>query len=197
MGKASRRKRMFRTGEQVYAGPVPRVTSPRDLLIGMVLLILLLGWVGYLLFGEVSKVWTVTTSADWPAVQGEVLGRRVEQVSGSRGRAFFHPVVEYRYSVGGRTYSSATYRLNPRAADGPDEAERLIAPYTAGSRVQVFYNPDAPGEAYLVPGFLTGRDYLALAVSAVMFVLLLAITVLVLLPEPKPLRLRKAGRSAG
>lgn len=197
MGRASRRKRLYRTGDTPFVAPAYRSISRRDALFGTVLLLLLLGWVGYLLFDTVGRFRSVAVSVGWPTVQGEVLGRRVEAVSGWRGRTFFHPLVSYRYRVDGQGYDSTTYRLHPQAAEDRVEAERLIAAYTTGSPVRVFYNPNAPGEAYLAASFLTSRDYIGLAVLVVSFVFLLAITLLVCWPEPMPLRLRKAGRSIG
>ncbi len=200
MGKASRRKREFRTGAQIYAGRLPTTISRRELFMGLAVLLLALGWVGYLLVGEAGKVWTVTVSAGWPSVQGEVLGSRVETVSVGQGRwerGAFRPVVSYRYRVFGREHSGATYRLHPATLDVRAEAERAVAPYAAAGGVTVFYNPDAPGEAYLAASFLTGRDYLALVVLGVFFALLLGLAALALLPAPGPLRLHRAGRSAG
>ncbi|HEU4322478.1 MAG TPA: DUF3592 domain-containing protein [Roseiflexaceae bacterium] len=199
MGKASRRKRMFRTGAQVYTGRLPTTISRRELIMGFAVLLLLLGWVGYLLAGEAGKVWTATTSAGWPSARGEVLGGRVEAVPFGQGRwerNTFRPVVSYRYRVAGREYNGATYRLHPPTLDTRAEAERVVASYALGSSATVFYNPDAPGEAYLAASFLTARDYLALVVLGVFFALLLGLVALGLLPDHRPLRLHRAGRSA-
>lgn len=90
-------------------------------------------------------------SVAWPAVEGtvtkvELWGRR--NVGGEM-KEVEHLSVAYEYRVDGREYSGtrvAFHRLHfPETTD-------FASGHPVGSRVEVFHNPEEPGEAVLVVG---------------------------------------------
>ncbi len=86
----------------------------------------------------------------WPSVEGVVTGGRVESGYSGQGSLIKHfPVVEYRYKVGGTTYSADTVSV-PRAWHSSREsAEKFVRKHPPGTKVTVRYNPETPGEAAL------------------------------------------------
>ncbi|HYF64664.1 MAG TPA: DUF3592 domain-containing protein [Herpetosiphonaceae bacterium] len=85
----------------------------------------------------------------------EVTDSRVETVyiqatrRRQRDSVYYRPLVSYSYSVGGRAYSGTRVTpLNEHA--GSEWAGGLAARFQPGRTYQGYYDPDRPGEAFLV-----------------------------------------------
>ena len=96
-------------------------------------------------------------SPHWPNVQGEILVSRARAMNetGDQGGQLAHhwlAEVEYRYEVNGQTYTGRGIRA--LGLNHFDEASALseLAPFPVGARVPVYYRPDQPGTAVLIPG---------------------------------------------
>lgn len=101
--------------------------------------------------------------ARWPTATGTIVLSRVEEftirrdkpIRTSRGlrrmRDSYMPVVEYRYSVGGRELSSRSVWADTEVSGNHLYAERICARYKPGATVFVRYDPADPKRAALEP----------------------------------------------
>jgi hypothetical protein len=130
-----------------------------------------LGFGFMLLFGVVWTAIAVyiftrsRKSASWPEAVGKVLFtevRRVDTVTSSArtGSLTYQPYIKYEYSVGGSRYENAAYSVAARAwtAD-PAPAADILTRYPVGGDVPVFYDPSNPRDSALIPGDSGGNWY--------------------------------------
>lgn len=101
--------------------------------------------------------------ARWPTVTGTVVLSRVEVFTIRRDKPIrtwkgtrrmrdaYMPVVEYRYSVGGKELSSRSVWADTEVSGDRAYAERIAARYTPGATVFVRYDPADPKRAALEP----------------------------------------------
>lgn len=126
-----------------------------------------------------------------PAVTGEVMGVDLAPVGRGRSSApGWRPVVTYRYTVDGRTYTSDVWRANPPYLLDQSRAEEILATYRPGDLVQVLYDPLDPSRATLDPGFVPWLDYVETLFGLAFTVLSLLFGVLMLASLTPALRLR-------
>ena len=86
--------------------------------------------------------------SSWLPVQATVLGTRVDVRSDSDGDTY-RPVVEYRYQVDDRPYTST--RTLPIAESRSGKwAHRVIDRFTVGNTYTAWYDPEAPSQAFIV-----------------------------------------------
>jgi Protein of unknown function (DUF3592) len=72
--------------------------------------------------------------------------------------AFYRPMIDYQYQVGGKVYRGNRYRCQRSNSDSdPAPAHRLVAEFPVGREVPVYYDPRQPDDALLSPGII-GRD---------------------------------------
>lgn len=95
-------------------------------------------------------------TANVRAVEAEIVSTSVERVvrhtAPDSSRVSWYPQLEYRYTVQGETYfSDAIWPASDRGGE-EDWARAFIADYQAGDTVEANYQPDAPGQAYLIEG---------------------------------------------
>jgi hypothetical protein len=103
-------------------------------------------------------------AASWPATEGKiVLSKVVEEEEtvdreDSGGRTehrteiMYRPEIRFAYRVDGSDYSSETWKPGATVSYGtPKHAEAIVARYTAGQSVAVYYDPKQPDMAVLEP----------------------------------------------
>ena len=96
----------------------------------------------------------VNQAQHWPYTIGVVTGSSVEarrstDSNGSTSTSYY-PVVAYEYEVQGHRYRSSRLYVGDMIGFGSSAvAEAKIAPYLAGNRVNVYYDPNNPGFAVL------------------------------------------------
>jgi flagellar basal body-associated protein FliL len=117
-------------------------------------------------------------SQSWPTTSGRVLGAGVEprRSHSSEGgySTSYYPVVLYEYSVMGRTFQSNRLTVGGEVGYGfPAWAQRVVAGYTPGAMVTVYYNPENPAEAVLQTTS-GSRNKILLLVVVIMVVILAA-----------------------
>ena len=86
---------------------------------------------------------------------GEVLSTdvRVEDIDtgGSTDGPEHFPVVRYRYTYGGETYTSENvFPGRGSVAVEPDRAERIAERYAGAENVTVYVQPDDPAQSFLI-----------------------------------------------
>ena len=94
-------------------------------------------------------------SKTWPTAEGVIVRSEIEahdSTAGSDGskktEAVQYPKIAYQYQVGGQSHKNT--RISFSSSSG--NAQQIVARYPKGKPVQVYYNPDRPKQAVLVPG---------------------------------------------
>ena len=106
-----------------------------------------------LLFG----IWAITLSIDhyrmtmasgsWPAVEGEVVLSQIrEEINYGTLSRKKSPEIRYEYTVDGNRYSSRTIKF------GVQPSHEIVSRYPENHKIKVYYNPDNPKQAVLIPG---------------------------------------------
>ena len=112
-----------------------------------------------LLFGALAwRAWQIRQhSPQWPYVMGEMTVSRAysqndfgEDVGTPSHR--WQTEVQYRYEVNGVALTGQRLRAFGRHHLTQEEAEAELAPFPAGKRVKVYYDPANPGTSVLIPG---------------------------------------------
>lgn len=119
---------------------------------------------------RISEIRSGARSADWPAVQGEVLRSSVTRSGGSRSSGSRSSLVfDYRYEVGGTVYEG------DRVSFTAIQLRRIPNAYPVGDTVAVYHDPADPNASVLEPGVAMGAAIVSLVpfllFSAVGFVL--------------------------
>jgi hypothetical protein len=104
-------------------------------------------------------------SSGWPSTPGKIIESRVEQQRSGGGRqlSLDGPVQEgavytwaaeirYEYSVEGKDHVGSRIQLDDMDTNDRSRAEGIAAGYPVGKEVDVYYDPDKPEIAVLVPG---------------------------------------------
>jgi hypothetical protein len=84
---------------------------------------------------------------NWIASRGQVLESRILDHGSS-----LEPYVKYNYVVRGQTYISDRMAPNKYVFDQPaskSSLNRMIAPYTVGKMVKVYFDPNNPQDAVM------------------------------------------------
>lgn len=138
-------------------------------------LVVLTFGIGTLLAMMCYAHWRMSKKAmGWPAVAGKIMRSEVESYKervSANGTltAFYRPVIEYAYEVGGQEYRSSQIRLNATMAGAQRWAEGVTRKYPEGGDVNVRHDPDNPANAILEnPGSISWY-LMALAVAAFAF----------------------------
>jgi len=95
-----------------------------------------------------------SVSKNWPATTGTVIASGIEprrSHSGSGGTSTsYYPVVQYQYTVEGRTYMSNRFTFGNQVGYGwTNMAQNQVNNYPPGATVAVFYDPNDPAVAVL------------------------------------------------
>lgn len=100
----------------------------------------------------------------WPTTTGEVVESRIHQ-----RESHYYPVVAYRYSVDGRSFTSRTIWLSSdrRRFSSFQEAQAVIVSYPLGSQIDVRYSPANPERAALIIDEISMEIPLAILVALV------------------------------
>ncbi len=113
--------------------------------------------VGLLLCGTVTVFVGKMLYIDWQdrrqadPVPGTVLNRALEQVNdGPVGATRPQPVVTYRYTHAGTTYTNDDLTPSPRRYESPSRVRELLGAYPPGKEVTVYVPPHRPKESFLV-----------------------------------------------
>jgi hypothetical protein len=149
-------------GVQELQTRMPRAEVPAMLCaigFGLVVLLFFIGYRRYLMRANA-----------WPVVPGRVTVSRVEERRGDDGGArhrSYEAVVEYRYQVGGLSFSSRQIALGLRMSGSRTGADAIVTRYPTGATVEVHHDPTNPSEAALENP--TGRSWILLAIALACF----------------------------
>jgi hypothetical protein len=118
----------------------------------------------------------VAASQAWPSTQGTIVDTRVrERAAGvdDESSASYSPVISYTFEVNGTTHTSDRHAFGRVSYATKGQAERRIANYPKGSRVEVFYNPDKPAESVLERS--SGTSWILVGVGGGLIIVALAL----------------------
>ena len=112
---------------------------------------LLMTWI------TISNLRQAASARGWPVTRGRIVRSEVEAkwqfASATRGTRVrtYQALVEYRYRVDGREYSSRRVRLGATVASDEAIAGAEVARFPVGADVEVHYDPREPDSAMLEP----------------------------------------------
>ena len=106
------------------------------------------GFIGYGMYNQ-------SRAMNFESTTGTVLSSEVETHSDSDGTTY-KPVIEYKYEVAGQSYQADRIRFSMMSSGG-SYANEMVAKYAKGKQIEVFFNPQVPGESVLIRG-VQGSD---------------------------------------
>ena len=118
-------------------------------IIGLILLVaamkvVMTGWQTYQA-GQNSRV--------WPTTAGKVVSNEIDKSNGSDDDTPYNIYVRYTYQVHGQTFKNNSIRHHAMISFATmDQAEEYIKKYPVGGIVKVYYDPQNPADAMLIPG---------------------------------------------
>lgn len=116
--------------------------------------ILVSGFDGFMVYNGFKQF----ESRDYPLATGTVTHSEVTIHHGSKGGATYGVAINYRYEVGGQTFTGTRLRYNLPSYSGEAAARGIVDAHPAGAMVQVYYNPENPQDSLLFKG-ITGGDF--------------------------------------
>ncbi|BBO76634.1 hypothetical protein DSCW_40510 [Desulfosarcina widdelii] len=98
---------------------------------------------------------TSLASKSWPNVTGSIVQSEIEKQTSTSGEGADkkttvkeYPKIAYQYHIDGHQYKSA--KISYLSSIG--SARQVVSRYPQGKTIPVYYNPDKPEQAVLVPG---------------------------------------------
>ncbi len=104
----------------------------------------------------------------WPQTQGRIARAFVLVQTAADGGKTYGTQLEYEYTIEGTTYRGKRRRFGDAGSWSQAQAKRMLAPYSPGASVRVFFNPRKPEDAVLIPGASWGN--LAIAFGGMGFI---------------------------
>ena len=107
---------------------------------------------GFLLWSVIPTIYDSYRMSFWSSVQGELISAKL-RVSRGNDSTTYQALAEYRYSVGGQSYTNDRVAINSGADNigdfQPDLGRKLENLYSRKSHVTVYFNPQNPTDALL------------------------------------------------
>ena len=119
---------------------------------GIVSIVVILG---FMIGGFYQTMQQAIASKSWPVAQGRTFVSQVRETKIPKGKSSapgYRAVLEYEYTVNGKTYRSNLIHFNYRATEKREEALRFVERYPEGSLLPVYYDPQNPMTAVVEPG---------------------------------------------
>lgn len=155
-----------------------KLADPEHSTLGTVIVLGMMGLLTLLAAAFVAfSVWWATEQASrivtWPSTTGTVLSSRVDAqrssntTSGSRSSTVSYvPFVERSYTVDDVEYTFDQATPMENVTRGSRWANDIARKYNEGDTVEVFYNPDNPGESFIEPVYDDTMFMIALGACA-------------------------------
>lgn len=121
-------------------------------------------------------------SIEWPTTSGVITSSEMtkewkkDEQNSKKGDYMYTAHVRYNYLVGGKEYDGTRIELAQGSTSSQSSVEETLQEYAKGNTVSVYYNPESPNRAVLIPGASFGLKLLiklplVFAVIAVLMVL--------------------------
>jgi hypothetical protein len=104
-------------------------------------------------------IWAITigsvirSSAKWPHTEGVITGSHLVRNYDCNGLPGYHYCVSYEYAVDGEGFIANTVRSGSYCYFSKKAAQRTVETYPIEKPVRVYYDPEYPDCAVLVPGW--------------------------------------------
>lgn len=124
-------------------------------------IIFVLVGVGLLFYGSKGLI-VGYESTKWPTCQGEIIYSSVRKIKSARYGTSYKPDITYKYSVNNKSFTGNRIRTlspNYKSAESAQEKTNL---YPVGSKIAIYYHPQAPDKSLLIVGIHQG-SYVILA----------------------------------
>lgn len=108
--------------------------------------VILIGVVALVVINQRNSQQKFGIPAHWHSVQGRVNASFIEEVARTRvdDDPFYHPVVEFDYTVNGQHYAGK--QAIGRATNFDRNARKTLENYPIGGNITVYYNPEKVDE---------------------------------------------------
>ncbi|WP_169741303.1 DUF3592 domain-containing protein [Andreprevotia chitinilytica] len=116
----------------------------------------------------VGAVASAYTAKKWPSVQGTIISSRA--VRGCGKGTSYYPAVQYRYVVGGVTYTGSRIAFGNVGCGSEGEAKVIADEYVVNAAVLVYFNSGQPSDASLVVGQVLDDTWLGIVMMSVIFI---------------------------
>jgi len=128
------------------------------------LFVMIISALGCLYF--IKSIVKYTGTNNWKTTQATITDSKLKiQEAGADSDAYYEPVINYKYKVGFKDYSSGNiYPYGMFSGTGNEAAaKKTVGKYQEGQIVPVYYNPSKPDESFLVrEGFIPRLIFLLL-----------------------------------
>lgn len=143
----------------------PPTVSSLLIMTSFCLVVLAIGLVFFI--GSWNALKDGLASPGWTQTRGEIVSSRVSENRGSDNRdSTYSADVKYTYRVEGKEYTSYNVQFGNAADSNANITEGIVRRFPAGSLVTVYYAPDNPSNAVLIPG-LSGGAFIGLGIGGV------------------------------
>ncbi|NOZ22599.1 MAG: DUF3592 domain-containing protein [Planctomycetes bacterium] len=140
--------------DQVDVRPTGEQTSPQSKPMPVWVLLFILIPIVFFLIGAINLYYDYDVVKRYVETEGKVLDTRIDKYwsrSGKGGnRRRYRPIIEYQYTVQGKTYHGERYDRARISSSSRSYAMNVLAKYPKGSVCKVYYDPDAPESSVLV-----------------------------------------------
>ncbi|MDA3906217.1 MAG: DUF3592 domain-containing protein [Bacteroidales bacterium] len=120
-------------------------------------------------------------SIEWPTTSGVITSSEMtkewkkDEQDPNKGDYMYSAHIRYNYLVGGEEYSSTRIDLAQGSTSSQSSVEETLLEYAKGNTVSIYYNPESPNRAVLIPGASFGLKLLfklpfVFAVAAVLMI---------------------------
>lgn len=105
-------------------------------------------------------------SIEWPTTSGVITSSEMtkewqqDKQQLNKGDYMYSAHVRYNYSVNGEEYSGTRIEAAQSSTSSQSSAEETLHKYAKANTVTVYYNPESPNRAMLVPGASFGLKLL-------------------------------------
>jgi hypothetical protein len=109
-------------------------------------LVILIGAIALVVINQKNSQKKFDIPAHWHSVQGQVKTSFIEEVAHTHvdEDTFYHPVVEFEYTVNGQHYAGK--QAIGRATNFDRNARKTLENYPIGGNITVYYNPEKVDE---------------------------------------------------
>ncbi len=97
-------------------------------------------------------------STEWPTTSGIITASEMtkewkkDEQNLNKGDYMYSAEVRYNYSVGGKQYEGTRIDAAQSSTSSESSVKETLQEYAMGNIVTVYYNPESPNKAMLIPG---------------------------------------------
>ncbi len=132
---------------------------------------------------SIKKIYNFLETKNWPSVKGNILNIQINKsIDQFEQIDIYFPVIEYQYRIDNNYYSSDSIYSENYPAGFPHKkmAITFLNHYQAGTKIEVFYNPQNFNQSFLVRQFNISNIFILLFSFFWFFILIFILTAFIL-----------------